>query len=635
MASGLGLDLGASAIKAVKVRRRGNTWQIVRAWRAPDPTPPPPPVKPGRAAVLPPRVLPEGVGAELRRAGVSGRGAVGLTGRDLMVKYVSTPPVPPWKLQMMMDLEVKGTSGADVCGDFGQLNIPGDLTRELVSLVCVCKSSYVEHQMSLAGQAGVSAEWCSPNAIGLFNAFLFSGQYRPGETTAVLDVGRDNLDLVIQSDGVLYFARSATGGGRRFTDAVDGVLALGYEGAERYKCSRGAILVGGAGAGDPGATKVSGALCEVADSLAASLRSATMFCRAQAKLKELNLERIVLSGGGSRLEGLTEYLAEKTRLPVDVLDPASRMDISSLPRDQQALFDGPGGGELSVAVGLAMMAADESLFRLEVVPDNVVSGRKFWRGTVWALAACAALAGLVAVDVAGAARRRARAKHVDTVLRGVLGSGEKNPSGLRGMVKSYETEVAKNQALASRARLLAGPAQRNVPVLGFIKLLRDATPDGIVLTKLRASRPQATSGIPGSQVVVTVEGLANAGVLAEGNEFKALENYRNKLLAESAKLAFKIDDPRIVAGDKAGSGGRSFTLNARIFTLGIEPESDGDGGEETVPAETERGPVVVPRGLPSKPVPFSPGRPTPEPPDDDDDGGDDDQGTAFDGGGRP
>ena len=39
----------------------------------------------------------------------------------------------------------------------------------------------------------------------------------------------------------------------------------------------------------------------------------------------------------------------------------------------------------TVAVGLAMAAADPNLFRLEVVPDRVLVKRRFWRGTVWAL----------------------------------------------------------------------------------------------------------------------------------------------------------------------------------------------------------------------------------------------------------
>jgi type IV pilus assembly protein PilM len=635
MASGLGIDLGASAVKAVKVRRRGNSWQVVRACRVQDPTPPPPPPKPGKASEAPPRSLPPGARGEVRAAGLGGRGVVGLTGRDLMVKYVATPPVPPWKLQMMMDLEIKGTSGADVCGDYAALKIPGDLTREMVSLVAVGRTNYVEHQLRLASEAGLSGEWCCPNAVGLYTVFLASSQYRAGETTAVLDIGRDNMDLVIQRDGVLYFARGAQGGGRRFTDAIDGLLGVGYEKAENFKRKRAAIITDRSGSETE--MKVSGALCEVADSICSALRSAVVFCRAQAKLRELNLQRVVLSGGGARLEGLVEYVSDKLGLPVDVLDPASRMDISSLPAAQQALFESGASAEMSVAVGLAMMAADEGLFRLEVVPDAVLAKRRFWRGTAWALAAAVVLAGLLGVDYLAAVRyqeEQGRRKLAlleklkgggDTEVAELrrklgVGDGDTKSPGLEKAVAEYKTELAANDLLAREARLLVTPAQRNVPVLVFLKLLRETTPEGIVLNKLNAEPPEPGSGVPSSQVAVTVEGRANPDVLKR-SEFDALRDYRKALLEGSKKLAFKIDDPQLTTGDKLGSGGRAFTLTARIFTLGVESEEEGD--EPIAPGEKEppTGPVIVPRVLPTKPKPFLPPRPGTGTGDDDDDGG--------------
>ncbi len=629
MASGLGIDLGANAIKAVKVRRRGGTWQVLRACRVPDPTPPPPPVKPGKVQALPPRVLPGSTRSDLRRAGISGSGAVGLTGRDLMVKYVTTPPVPPWKLQMMMDLEIKGTSGAEVCGDFAGLDIPGDLTHEMVALVAVGRTDYVERQMGLAKEAGLSAEWCCPNAVALFNAFLASAQFRPGETAAILDIGRDNLDLVIQDNGVLFFARSASGGGRQFTDAIDDTLGLGYEKAERYKCGRAAIHVGETGGVEPSQMKISGALCEVADGLAGALRSATMFCKSQAKLTRLDVERIVLSGGGSRLEGLSEYLAKKTGLPVDVMDPASRMDISSLPADQQALFEGGVGAEMSVALGLAMAAADEGLFHLEVMPDAIIKQRKFWRGTAWAIAAGVMLAGLMAVNIVSADRRKDHAEGINEELKQAT-------AGLKKKLKEVNKEAKQNRRLVRRAEMLAGPAQRNVPLLGFLKLLREVTPKGIVLTELDASPPE--TGAKVSQVEVTVKGWANKDVVVEKDAFIALENYCKKLQAESAKLAFKIDKPETKTGDE-GDRGRPFKLTAWISTLGVKEEvEEPEGDEPAGTTEPAHGPVIEPRrprpprGLPSKPTPYvPPSEPKKKPAGDDDDG----DGKAFDGGGRP
>ncbi len=362
----------------------------------------------------------------------------------------------------------------------------------------------------------------------------------------------------------------------------------------------------------------------------------------------------MLSGGGARLAGLVDYLAAKTGLPVDVMDPASRMDISGLPVEQQALFEGGRSAEMSVALGLGMLAADQSLFRLEVVPDEVLVKRKFWRGTVWGIAAAAVFAGVLGIDYLAASRyrRRAAERHLRLLetlkgsdhaevaeIRGTLGLGPgEKVEGFEKIEATYKQERKTNELLGRRATLLVGPGQRNVPVLGFLRLLRSATPAGIVVTRFTAGQPDADSNLSAKQVEVVVKVLVNPSVVAEGDEYKALENYRSRLQTESAKLAFKIEKPKLTTGEKVG-GSREFTLTARIFTLGIEDEEAEADPEVRSPVGVplrlepyrapepepepgpEPGPVIVPRALPSKlkPIPPAESKTKPEEPEEPED----------------
>ena len=604
MASGLGIDLGSGAIKAVRMRKRGGAWEVLRAFRMADPAPPAKhPAKPSEP--LPPRELAAGLRTALAAAGLSGAGALGITGRDLMVKYVATPPVPPWKLRLMMDLEIKGTAGAEVCGDYAKLNIPGDLTREMVSLVAVAKTSYVESQMALAKRLGLGAEWCCPNAVALFNAFVSSAQFRPGETAAILDIGRENLELVIQRDGVLYFARSASGAGRRFTDAVDGVFNLGYERAEQYKCARAAIHSGDPAQLEPGQLKVSGALREVADGLVAALRSAVMFCKAQAKISKLDIERLVLSGGGARLRGLPEYLKSRLNVPVDLLDPASRLDISRLPRDQQALFEGPGAGDMSVAVGLAQAAADDSTFRVAVLPDRVIKSRRFWRGTAWAIGAAAGLVGILALDyVAATKREQAASDRTEEV--------KKKLAVLEGGAKKVKDEAAVTAEMKSRAELIEGPAQRNRPVLGFLALLREATPPGVTLEKLSAAGPGEDAKTSLDQVVVKVSGRVDPAAIKPGAPATTEEVYDTlkayvlgAIRKERPETGFRVADAKLTTQqselERPAAGDRRipFTFEVRLATLGVAVENIPD---LEAPGPGGPGKSLIPR-VPGPPPP--------------------------------
>ena len=66
------------------------------------------------------------------------------------------------------------------------------------------------------------------------------------------------------------------------------------------------------------------------------------------------VERMVLSGGGSRLEGLAERLTAVTRLPVVEGDPLSRLRIGRTGLDDEQIeFIRP---LAAVPVGLAMGA---------------------------------------------------------------------------------------------------------------------------------------------------------------------------------------------------------------------------------------------------------------------------------------
>jgi type IV pilus assembly protein PilM len=600
MGSGLGVDLGSSAIKAVRIRKKGSGWQLLKAAKAVDRSPPPPKPKPGKVVELPPRVLPADVRGEFKRNRLTGNGTVGITGRDLIVKYVTTPPVPPWKLQMIMDLEIKGTSGSGVCGDFANLDIPGELSSELVAMVAVSKTEYVNRQMALAAESGLGAQYCTPNAVGLFNVFLASAQYQPGETTAVLDIGRDNVDLVIQADGILFFARGVPGGGRSFTDAVASILDCDYDEAEQYKCRRAKILT--KGDHDEQALKISSALSETADSLASSVRSAAMFCKAQTKLKALDIDRLVISGGGSRLSGLRKYLQRKTDLPVEVLDPVSLVDLSALPREQKLLFEKGAGVEMSVALGLAMMNCDSSLFRLEIIPDAVIASRKFWGGTMWTVAAGVMLAAALGLEIYGANQKLQNSRTRRDLLTEIL-DGEDGEGGLRAQEKNFKAELDRNTKLASEGRQMAAPVQQNVPVLEFLHLLKARTPEGITLRKLSVSRPQSEGLGNAGQVEVMISGTADAKILG-GDLYQALETYRLSL-NNSERLKLLASKVKVVETGKAG--GKSFSMRARVYTLGIDAADSTIRPDDLPPGSTIDEPVIIPhRGVSTMPTMSTP-----------------------------
>jgi cell division ATPase FtsA len=113
-----------------------------------------------------------------------------------------------------------------------------------------------------------------------------------------------------------------------------------------------------------------------AGQLVSMIQSSVMICRAQTKVTQLSIDRLVLSGGTARMKGIKEYFQANMSVPVEVFDPASDLDLSALPEEDQAEL-GETPADFAVAVGLAETLLASQAFRLEVLTEK----EKKWSAT--------------------------------------------------------------------------------------------------------------------------------------------------------------------------------------------------------------------------------------------------------------
>ena len=76
-----------------------------------------------------------------------------------------------------------------------------------------------------------------------------------------------------------------------------------------------------------------------------------------SRLDAERIDRILLSGGGARIKGLAQILAERQKVPVDIVDPLRR--ITYAPEVFGAEDPKTVGAQLTVSVGLALRKAQE------------------------------------------------------------------------------------------------------------------------------------------------------------------------------------------------------------------------------------------------------------------------------------
>jgi type IV pilus assembly protein PilM len=166
------------------------------------------------------------------------------------------------------------------------------------------------------------------------------------ETEALLDVGARVTNVVVHSLGTPRFVRMLLMGGQDVTDAVSDRLGIALGEAEALKQQVAQAT------SDDDLAEVSRAVTVTAQDFVDEIRSSLDYYAASNP--GTPVQRIVISGGGSRLDGLQERLAAATRLPVLAGDPLAPLRIGRTGLDTDQLdFIKP---LATVPVGLALGA---------------------------------------------------------------------------------------------------------------------------------------------------------------------------------------------------------------------------------------------------------------------------------------
>jgi len=502
-----GIDIGSRTNKFVRGQYKGNTFALARFGV----------VAHGEAEV-----------ADAWGAGSApfklGESRIGLTGRDVNIRYTRVPRVPDWQLRKLMRFEVEevgDTSGATVASDFNLLPALPEIEDEDVVLLALARESLLEeHMAGLAGLGG-SIDAFSPCALALYNAWTHFGVIED-ETVLLANIGHDNLDVILVRGPDLLFARNLTGGSKLFNAAIAERFGVSLEKAEELKIEL-ATLEPGARYRDANQEKASRAAAAAGGQLLSLLQSTVMFCKSQVKVSNLRVDKVLLCGGGAALAGLPRYLSSGLGVPVELFDPFRTADTSGLPAEDAAKLE-EYKLEAVVALGLATMASDPAGYSIEILPEKVKRRREFAGGTVWAIAAAVLAAGFLGLQYAQASGELSKLRSEVATLDGKLRRAKEADRRTREV-------SAENAALAVAAGELHGLAGSGEQLARVLEQLESDLPDGFWIeglsTDFRVN--EGLRVVRGSEKPV----IKVAGRAREGTESIAalLDSYVTKLRA--------------------------------------------------------------------------------------------------------
>ena len=322
-----------------------------------------------------------------------------IPGSDSILRYTAVPPVPAWRLKVIMEFEVKSVAermGEELASDFRLLPIPRESDDDQVVLVGLAKEDQLGAILTDLEAAGIFVERAIPAPLALFAAYAtFTGGTESvadddapmkDDLTVLVDIGRSNLNTVVVLNDNIIFAKSASYAGQSFTDAVASDLQVEDRKAESLKIKKGSVGIDAPSGHEQLVTALRGGAAQVQNVIQSALR----FCRTQTGVKISEPDRIILVGGASRLFGLDTYLSQAFKKPVEKLQTPGLVPSEGVDEKTRKLLRSH-PGDFAVATGLAVSALREKSFQLEIVPQKYKEKRHFRERTVFLYAAAALL----------------------------------------------------------------------------------------------------------------------------------------------------------------------------------------------------------------------------------------------------
>lgn len=350
------------------------------------------------------------------RAGLTpARCAIGVTGRDINLRIIQMPPIPsPAKFRKMMEYELiqlSGKSGDALYSDYCRLNLSEKTYPEIPVLVGMAKNTFIDDEIKRMQRSGLSVEDICPSAIALSYALRHSERIKPGETVLLADIGAVNTEIVIHQGRDLIFARNISGGGADLTESIHTRMGISRPEAENLKLTAGKIV--------PRETATSGENLALQEALRSgvgqtqsAIESALSFALAQLKTEKLSPDRILISGGAAKLQGLAGYLGEALNKPVHLFRPFKNIKAALPGQTKEKIAEAD--CDFSVALGLALsQAAYQPKQHLSFLPPRLKRKKEFYRASLPLLIAGAAILAGMIIWLAGA--YSARNSEIDSI----------------------------------------------------------------------------------------------------------------------------------------------------------------------------------------------------------------------------
>jgi type IV pilus assembly protein PilM len=279
----------------------------------------------------------------------SSKFVTGVSGHSVIIKNIVLPPMSQEELDESIDWHAEEHIPFDLSEVTLDYHITNQNAEEMSVLIAACKRERIDNVKQAIQMAGKDPIVIDVDTFALQNCYELNYQPSPDDTVALLNIGAATMNINLVHGVTSIFTRDITTGGSQFTDILQRNLGVSFQDAESLK--RGVSESGGVEE-----TAIEPLMDNVMELVAMEIQKTFDFYRATADDGGLAVQKILLSGGGSKMLRLPEELEKRLEVPVEILDPFRQIKVDTRKFDPSYLAEIM--PEMAVAVGLAMRGVE-------------------------------------------------------------------------------------------------------------------------------------------------------------------------------------------------------------------------------------------------------------------------------------
>lgn len=280
----------------------------------------------------------------------AGQVITGVSGHSVIIKNIVLPPMSREELEESIDWHAEEHIPydlSDVSLDYQVTVENSEATQVLIAAVKRERIDNIKQAIQLSGRQPVVID---VDTFALQNCYEVNYQPDDSQVVTLLNIGASTMNVNLVQGTRSLFTRDITIGGSQFTDVLQRNLGLSFQQAEAVK--RGVVDA----SVEVEEKAIEPLINDVTEMVAMEIQKTFDFYRATTEDTEVVVQKILISGGGSKLSGLAEELSRRLELPVEVLDPFRNIKVDTRKFDPDYLSEIM--PEMAVAVGLAVRGVD-------------------------------------------------------------------------------------------------------------------------------------------------------------------------------------------------------------------------------------------------------------------------------------